>query len=101
VEESVGEGRKNLMNSEKILLTVREVAALTGFAEGTLRHWISEQRGMQYVKISPRCIRFRRSDVEEWIAGLVVVPDSAKAHRTGRRGDLPRDEVRESQKGQR
>jgi excisionase family DNA binding protein len=77
------------MSSEKILLTVREAAALTGFAEGTLRHWISRHQGCPYVRISPRCVRFRRSDIEAWISGMVVAPNDAnsKTQRTGRLGD--------------
>lgn len=59
--------------SEKILLTVGEVAELTGFAEGTLRHWVSEKR-IPVVRISPRCVRFRLSDIEEWLEGKVIGP---------------------------
>jgi hypothetical protein len=32
------------MIGEKIPLTARDVAAVTGFAEGNLRHWGSEKR---------------------------------------------------------
>jgi excisionase family DNA binding protein len=83
----VEEGWEGLVGSEKILLTVREVAALTGFSEGTLRHWISQRRGITYVRISPRCIRFRRSDIDAWIAERVVEPvgDRRLAGGLGRR----------------
>ena len=60
------------MHDGKILLTVVEVAELTGFAEGTIRHWVSDLR-IPYIRISSRCIRFRREDIERWIAEKSVV----------------------------
>jgi excisionase family DNA binding protein len=63
----------------KLLLTVREAAALTGFSEGTLRHWISEGR-IPFVRISPRCVRFRQSDIQDWIAARVHLPPVGNAH---------------------
>jgi len=60
-----------MTGDERILLTAREVAALTGFSEGTIRHWVSELR-IPVVRISARCVRFRRSDLDRWIAERVV-----------------------------
>jgi len=54
------------MNNDKILLTAAEVAELTGFAEGTIRHFVSARR-IPVVRISARCVRFRRSDVDSWL----------------------------------
>jgi excisionase family DNA binding protein len=59
------------MSDEKILLTAVEVARLTGFAEGTIRHFVSQQR-IPFVRISARCVRFRRSDIESWLENLLV-----------------------------
>ena len=53
------------------LLTIREVSELTNLSVGTLYHWISEGR-IPVVRFSKRCIRFRKSDIEEWIAAKVV-----------------------------
>jgi len=53
-----------------MLLTVRDVAKLTGFSVGTLYHFVSQRR-IPVVRISSRCIRFRRSDLEQWISTLV------------------------------
>jgi excisionase family DNA binding protein len=67
------------MSDQKILLTVPEVAALIGFAEGTIRHWVSEQR-IPYVRFSNRCVRFRREDIEHWILEMTVtVRDANRA----------------------
>jgi excisionase family DNA binding protein len=54
-----------------MLLTAAEVAALTGFAEGTIRHFVSQRR-IPFVRISARCVRFRRSDIESWLERLLV-----------------------------
>lgn len=60
-----------MSDEKKLLLTVREVAALTGFSQGTLRHWISAHR-IPVVRISARCVRFRRSDIDSWLEQQLV-----------------------------
>jgi excisionase family DNA binding protein len=55
---------------DRLLLKIGEVAQLTGFSVGTLYHFVSQRR-IPVVRISSRCIRFRRSDVDAWIASLV------------------------------
>ena len=54
------------------LLNVNEAAALLGISPGSLYHWISERRGIPVVRLSARCIRFRRLDLEAWIERKVV-----------------------------
>lgn len=49
-----------------MLLTIREVSAMTRISVGTLYHWVSERR-IPVVRLSARCIRFRLTDLEEWI----------------------------------
>ncbi len=68
------------MNDSKLLLNTRELAALTGFSEGTLRHWVSEMR-LPVVRLSARCVRFRLSDIEEWLAGKVIAPEAIEMRR--------------------
>ena len=60
------------MTDRKILLTAIEVAAPTGFAEGTMRHWVSQRR-IPFVRISNRCVRFRHEDIEQWISEKSVI----------------------------
>ena len=67
----------------KLLLTVAEVAALTGFSEGTLRHWISQRR-ITVIRISARCVRLRRCDIDRWIADRVVDPRAINVPVSGR-----------------
>jgi excisionase family DNA binding protein len=51
------------------LLTIQEVAALTGLSVGTLYHFVSQKR-IPVVRLSKRCIRFRYSDLLDWIQTL-------------------------------
>ena len=51
------------------LLTINEVADLTGLAVGTLYHFVSQKR-IPVVRLSRRCIRFRQSDLSDWIQTL-------------------------------
>jgi excisionase family DNA binding protein len=61
------------MSDGTLLMTVREVAALTGFSEGTLRHWVSQRR-IPFVRISDRCVRFLPADIQAWLAAKRVAP---------------------------
>jgi excisionase family DNA binding protein len=65
----------------RLLLNVREVAELTGFSAGTLFHWVSQRR-IPYVRLSPRCIRFRLCDLENWLTERVETPNDPM-HPTG------------------
>lgn len=51
------------------LLRIEEVSDLTGLAVGTLYHLVSQQR-IPVVRLSKRCIRFRQSDLSDWIQAL-------------------------------
>jgi excisionase family DNA binding protein len=53
------------------LLTVEEVAEMLGLAPGSVYHMISERR-IPVVRLSARCVRFRRSDIATWIAEKVA-----------------------------
>jgi excisionase family DNA binding protein len=62
--------------SESALMDVNETAALLGISAGTAYHWVSEGR-LPVIRFSARCVRFRRSDIEAWIASRVVEPVTA------------------------
>lgn len=51
------------------LMTVSEAAEFLGLAVGTIYHMVSQKR-LPCVRLSARCLRFRRSDLEEFIANL-------------------------------
>jgi excisionase family DNA binding protein len=56
---------------EDYLLDVKEVAELLGLAPGSIYQLISQSR-ITVVRLSARCVRFRRSDIDRWIAERVV-----------------------------
>ena len=60
--------------SEDRLLTIGEVAKLTGLAVGSLYHLVSQRR-IPFVRISARCIRFRLSAILKWWDELTEKPD--------------------------
>lgn len=51
------------------LLRIDEVSELTGLSVGALYHFVSQRR-IPVVRLSKRCIRFRQSDLSEWIQTL-------------------------------
>jgi excisionase family DNA binding protein len=55
------------------LLTVTDVAELTQLAVGTIYHLVSQKR-IPFLRLSARCLRFRRSDILKWISEKLVVP---------------------------
>jgi excisionase family DNA binding protein len=49
------------------LLSPREAARLLGVQPRTLRAWRRDGREIPFVRLSCRCIRYRRRDVERFI----------------------------------
>ncbi len=56
------------------LLTVPEAAEWLRLSPGTLYHLIS-RRAVPCVKLSKRCVRFRQSDLEQWISDHTDDPE--------------------------
>jgi len=57
---------------EDRLLWPEQVAEMLGLPTGTLANWRYQGRGPAFVKIG-RHVRYRRSDVAEWIEERVVL----------------------------
>jgi excisionase family DNA binding protein len=55
------------------LLTINEVAELTGLSVGGLYHLVSQGR-IPVVRISRRCIRFRQSALHAWWDDMASAP---------------------------
>ncbi len=71
-------GGREVSNSENNrLMDIRAVASWTGLSVGTLYHLISQKR-IPVVRISSRCVRFRQSDIEQWLAEKVVPSQNPK-----------------------
>jgi prophage regulatory protein len=65
------------------LLNIRQVAKYLGVASGTLYHWLSEHKGPPPIRLSSRCVRWRPSDVEAWLAERVVVDFRSRSGKKG------------------
>lgn len=63
------------------LLKPEDVAELTGLSVETLAQWRSQKRGIPYVKISRNCVRYRRSDLDGWLAERIVRTDQDRSYR--------------------
>jgi excisionase family DNA binding protein len=59
----------------ELLLTPKEAAEFLGVPSGTLAQWRSERRGPPYIKLEDRLVRYRRSDLEEYLAAHAVATD--------------------------
>jgi len=59
------------------LLDEKEVAAALGIAPGTLRNWRSLRIGVRFVKIGKRAVRYRRADVDAFIASGMAQMEAA------------------------
>lgn len=55
------------------LLTVTDVAELTGLAVGSVYHLISQRR-IPVIRLSKRCVRFRHSDLQAWLDSMTDLP---------------------------
>jgi predicted DNA-binding transcriptional regulator AlpA len=60
------------------MLRPADVAAQYNLAIGTLAYWRSAGTGPPYFRLAPRLIRYRRSALEEWIAGREVRPGTER-----------------------
>lgn len=50
-----------------MLLSEKEAAKLLGFSPRTLQAWRVTGDGPHFIRISPRCIRYRPEDLEAWV----------------------------------
>lgn len=50
------------------LLTETEAAKRLGFSPRTLQAWRFKGCGPRFLRISSRCVRYRESELDEWLA---------------------------------
>ena len=65
-------------NQNAAYLTYAEASSLLGVKRGTLYSWVS-RRAIPFVRLSPRMIRFRRTDLDEWLNSRSVRPEQLGA----------------------
>ena len=56
------------------LLTVEEVAEITGLSVETLNQWRSQRRGIPFVRLSRNRVRYRQRDLDEFIEANTITP---------------------------
>ena len=61
-------GREKAVNEDR-LMDVNEVAEFLGLAVGTVYHLVSQKR-LPCLRLSARCLRFRKSDLNAFIDRL-------------------------------
>jgi len=61
------------------LLTSKQTAELLGLPEGTLAQWRSQRRGPPYIKLEGRLVRYRQSDLEDYLARHAIETEVDKA----------------------
>lgn len=65
------------MEKTERFLTVEQVAEMIGKNRQYLDDLRYRGQGPKYVKLGHRTIRYRSSDIEDWIAGLVHDPEAS------------------------
>lgn len=63
------------------LLTPKEASEFLGIPEGTLAQWRSQRRGPAFVKMEGRLVRYRASDLEQYITSRIVETEVSLANR--------------------
>ncbi len=66
-----GTRRRGATRPQDALLKQRQAASLIGVSERTLECWRSRGGGPPFVKISRRAVRYRRKDIDQWVAERV------------------------------
>lgn len=69
---------RTIAHTMEPLITDRAVAEIVGVSTRTLRFWRQHQKGPPFVRLSKKSVRYRRTDVDAWIAAQI---DPAMARR--------------------
>jgi excisionase family DNA binding protein len=62
------------------LLTPKTASEFLGIPEGTLAQWRSQRRGPTFIKLEGRLVRYRASDLEQYIASRIVETEVSLAN---------------------
>jgi excisionase family DNA binding protein len=54
------------------LLTTDDVAELTGLSPETLAQWRWLKKEIPFVRLGKKCVRYRQSDIDSWLAKRLV-----------------------------
>jgi excisionase family DNA binding protein len=73
-------GERKTSDHPDRLLTIGQVAELTGLTVGSLYHFVSERR-IPVVRLSRRCLRFRYSALLTWWDSLTQAAKPSERHK--------------------
>ena len=54
------------------LLTTDDVAEMTGLSPETLAQWRWLRKEIPFVRLGKKCVRYRQSDIDSWLAKRLV-----------------------------
>ena len=57
-----------MIQTDEMLLTEAQVSRILGIKQRTLQQWRLTERGPKFLKLSARVVRYRLSDVQNWIS---------------------------------
>ncbi|MCC6160304.1 MAG: helix-turn-helix domain-containing protein [Deltaproteobacteria bacterium] len=58
--------------ADDIILCERDAARILGLSPRALQAWRCQGRGPQFIRVSSRCVRYRREDLDSFLAARVV-----------------------------
>ena len=61
------------------LVSERAAASLLDLTPSALRKWRQQKRGPAFIRLSGRCVKYRVSDLENFLAERVITPRDASA----------------------
>ena len=53
--------------SDIVLLTRQQVEKILGIRRATIYKWLRQGKLIEPIQISPGCVRWRKSELEDWI----------------------------------
>lgn len=72
------------MNATKQMLDTKEAAEVLGVSAPTLYSWRCRGTdGIPFARISGRCVRYRRADLDQWISDRMVGATTAASAARG------------------
>ena len=54
------------------LLTTEDVAEMTGLSAETIAQWRWLKKEIPFVRLGKKCVRYRQSDIDAWLAKRLV-----------------------------
>lgn len=68
-----------MTNTPSQLLSTKAAASYLGLQSATLEKWRYERKQLPFVAVSPSCVRYRKVDLDRWIAENLRSPDGNEA----------------------